>query len=92
MPMRLERMFTKLNRTNMKHRLYEIYKWQVGRSDANRREYADWLEDVAAWIEENKPEETEKTDETKAENKNTKSKTAETAKPAAKSAPEEEEK
>lgn len=51
MPMRLEGFFSKLNKQNMKRRLFDIYKWQVGRSDANRSEYADWLGGVADWMQ-----------------------------------------
>lgn len=35
----------------MRRRLYYIYKWMVGRRDANRDDYADWLEDLATWFE-----------------------------------------
>lgn len=52
MPKRLEGLFNNLNKQNMKRRLYDIYKWQVGRSDATRSDYANWLEDVAKWMEE----------------------------------------
>ena len=31
MPQRLEGLFGKLNKQNMKRRLFDIYKWQVGR-------------------------------------------------------------
>lgn len=51
MPMRLEGLFNNLNKQNMKRRLYDIYKWQKGRSDANRKEYADWLAQVADWMQ-----------------------------------------
>ena len=51
MPLRLEGFYNKLNKQNMKRRLYDIYKWQVGRSDANRSDYAEWLGSVADWLE-----------------------------------------
>lgn len=51
MPMRLEGHFNKLNKQNMKRRLFDIYKWQVGRADATRKEYADWLAGLADWME-----------------------------------------
>jgi hypothetical protein len=51
MPMRLEGLYSKLNKQNMKRRLYDIYTWQQGRADANRSEYANWLSEVADWME-----------------------------------------
>ena len=43
MPMRLELFYSNLNKNNMKRRLFYIYKWNVGRSDATRAGYAEWL-------------------------------------------------
>ena len=60
MPKRLEGLFNNLNKQNMKRRLYDIYKWQVGRADATRSDYANWLDDVSKWMEEQKPEQTGK--------------------------------
>ena len=35
----------------MRRRLFYIYKWMVGRRNANRDDYANWLEDLATWFE-----------------------------------------
>jgi len=49
MPMRLESFHNNLNRNNMRRRLFYIYKWSVGRQEATRSGYVDWLEDMAEW-------------------------------------------
>ena len=51
MPQRLENFYSNLNKQNMRRRLFYIYKWMVGRRNANRDDYANWLEDLATWFE-----------------------------------------
>lgn len=70
--MRLEGFFSRLNKQNMKRRLYDIYKWQVGRSDANRSDYANWLSGVADWIQTQSEEEGKKDKEAPGEKAKTK--------------------
>ena len=36
----------------MRRRLFNIYKYQNGRSDSNRSDFAEWLAEVGDWIEE----------------------------------------
>ena len=50
MPMRLELFYSNLNNNNMKRRLFYIYKWKVGRSDASRSGYAKWLKKLVDWM------------------------------------------
>ena len=50
MPMRLELFYANLNNNNMKRRLFYIYKWKVGRSDATRSGYAQWLKKLVDWM------------------------------------------
>ena len=51
MPGRLEGFYNRLTKQNMKHRLYEIYKWQVGRKEASKRAYILWLKSLGDWFE-----------------------------------------
>ena len=51
MPARLERFWGNLNKKNLKRRLYAMYKWNVGPKEANRADFANWLEDLADWFE-----------------------------------------
>jgi hypothetical protein len=51
MPDRLETFWGNLNKSNMKRRLYDIYKWNVGRREANKTDFADWLGDLGDWFE-----------------------------------------
>lgn len=52
MPQRLELFYKNLNRSNMRRRLFYIYKWSVGRREATRAGYAAWLEKLVAWMQE----------------------------------------
>jgi len=51
MPMRLERFWGNMNSQNMERRLFSIYKWNVGRREANRDDFSDWLSNLADWLE-----------------------------------------
>ena len=42
-------MWANLTPRNQKRRLFYIYKWAVGRDNATRAGYADWLEELADW-------------------------------------------
>lgn len=57
MPNRLERFWSNLNRNNMQRRLYQMYKWNVGKRDATRDEFGVWLTTLADWFEEYAEEE-----------------------------------
>ena len=50
MPKRLELFFNNLNKQNMRRRLFYIYKWMVGRREANRNGYLLWLQELSAWF------------------------------------------
>lgn len=52
MPIRLERFWSNLNRQNIERRLYAMYTWSVGRSEANRDDFVQWLDNLATWYEE----------------------------------------
>lgn len=52
MPQRLELFYSNLNRQNMRRRLFYIYKWNIGRRDATREGYTEWLKGLVAWMEE----------------------------------------
>lgn len=51
MPMRLENFFGNLNKDNMQRRLFSIYKWNVGRSEANYNDFYIWLKNIGDWLE-----------------------------------------
>ena len=51
MPQRLEGFFNNLNRSNIRRRLFSLYKWNVGRENATRAGYVNWLDDLATWYE-----------------------------------------
>ena len=50
MPQRLESFHNKLNKENMRCRLFYIYKWMVGRREASRDGYIAWLKELADWF------------------------------------------
>ena len=49
--MRLENFFGNLNKNNMQRRLFSIYKWNVGRSEAIYEDFYLWLEKIGDWLE-----------------------------------------
>ena len=51
MPMRLENFFGNLNKNNMQRRLFSIYKWNVGRSEASYDDFYLWLKNIGDWLE-----------------------------------------
>ena len=51
MPKRLEQFYSSMNRSNMRRRLFYIYKWQMGRREATRSGFGLWLKGLADWFE-----------------------------------------
>ena len=49
MPRRLELFWANLHEENMRRRLFYIYKWEVGRRNTDREDFASWLNDLANW-------------------------------------------
>lgn len=51
LPKRLRRFTNNLTDSNMRRRLFYIYKFSVGRDRASRDDFVIWLTDVADWFE-----------------------------------------